>query len=94
MGRSLAKEVVNPTGGVGRDPKVSWRINFCDSYPTSSAELQAVLWGLADSAVRPTWRSDNKMPGLIKAFYLTSRWYYDNPTYNRGHSFSSYLAYN
>jgi hypothetical protein len=28
MGRSLAKGVVNPTGGVGRDPKGSWHINL------------------------------------------------------------------
>jgi hypothetical protein len=28
MGQSLAKGVVNPTGGVGRDPKGSWRINL------------------------------------------------------------------
>ena len=28
MGRSLAKSVVNPTGGVGRDQKGSWRINL------------------------------------------------------------------
>ena len=31
MGRSLAKGVVNPTGGVGRDPKGSRRINPCNT---------------------------------------------------------------
>ena len=28
MGRSLAKGVINLTGGVGRDPEGSWRINL------------------------------------------------------------------
>ena len=34
MGRSLAKRVINPTGGVGRDPIGSWRINLVTNLIT------------------------------------------------------------